>query len=114
MVSLQERLEAVEGQAVQERGGGGDYVDTEGVGAGNDGKQQRSVSLPRRVCSELITEEAEPDEELVYGAAAELVVEWREACAERKLARHTLAWLLAERVDSQGLLTTHRHSHLTR
>ena len=42
-------------------------------------------------------EEAEPGEEPVYGAAAELVVEWRQAWVERRSARHTLAWLRAER-----------------
>lgn len=44
-----------------------------------------------------MAEVAEPGEGQVYGAAAELVVEWREAWAERRSARHTLAWLRAER-----------------
>ena len=97
VASLQERVEAVEGQAVQGLGRGGAYVDVGGVDAGDRGRQRRSVAPPRRVFPELITEEAEPGEEQVYGAAAELVVEWREAWAERKSARHTLAWLRAER-----------------
>ncbi len=55
------------------------------------------MAAPRRVFPELITEEAEPGEEVVYGAPAELIVEWREVWAERKAAGHTLAWLRAER-----------------
>ena len=51
----------------------------------------------RRVFPELITEHPEPGEEQVYGAAAEEVVEWREAWADRKQARYTLDWLRAER-----------------
>ncbi len=60
-------------------------------------EQQRSVAAPRRVFPELITEQAEPGEDLIYGGATELVVEWRHAWAERKAANHTLAWLQAER-----------------
>ena len=97
VASLRERLEAVEGQSGQGRGGGDINVDVGGVDAGDRGRQRRSVAPPRRVFPELITERAEPGEEQVYGAAAEFVVEWREAWAERKSARHTLAWLRAER-----------------
>ena len=53
--------------------------------------------MPGRVFPELITKKAEPGEEQVYGAAAEMVVEWRKAWVARRLARHTLAWLRAER-----------------
>ncbi len=95
--ALRERLEAVEGQAAQGRGRGDDHVDVGGVDAEDRGRQRQSVAPPRRVFPELITEEAEPGEELIYGAAAELVVEWREAWAQRKSAQHTLAWLRAER-----------------
>ena len=94
VVDLRERLEAVEDQAAQGQGSGDINVD---VDAYDGGKRQRSVAAPRRVFPELITEEAEPGEEQVYGAGAELVVEWREVWAERKSARHTLAWLRAER-----------------
>ena len=52
---------------------------------------------PRRVFSELITEQAEPGEEHFYGASAELIVEWREACADRGAPPYTLDWLRAER-----------------
>ena len=97
VVDLRERLEVVEGQAAQGRGSADDHVDVRSVDATDTGKHQRSVVAPRRVFPELITEEAEPGEEQVYGAAAELVVEWRGAWAERRSARHTLAWLLAER-----------------
>ena len=97
LASLRERVEAVEGQAVQGRGGGDINVDVGSVDAGDEGKRQRAVAAPRRVFPELITEEAELGEERVYGAAAELVVEWRDAWAERRSARHTLAWLRAER-----------------
>ena len=97
VASLRERVEAVEGQAPRGRGRGDHHVDVGGVDAGDEGRRQRSVPAPRRVFPELITEEAESGEEQVYGAAAELVAEWREAWAARKTARHTLAWLRAER-----------------
>ena len=67
------------------------------VDSHDEGKQRRSVAPPRRVFPELITEEAEPGEEQVYGAAADLVVDWRQAWVERRSAGHTLAWLRAER-----------------
>lgn len=52
---------------------------------------------PCQVVPEPIFQEAEEGEEQVYGAAAELLVEWHEAWAEPRLARHTLNWLRAER-----------------
>ncbi|MCY3570804.1 MAG: hypothetical protein OXH19_05630 [Chloroflexi bacterium] len=64
---------------------------------GDAGKPHRPVDAPRRVFPELITAQAEPGEEKVYGAAAELVVEWRDAWADRKQARYTLDCLRAER-----------------
>ncbi|MCY3923599.1 MAG: hypothetical protein OXG27_14565 [Chloroflexi bacterium] len=64
---------------------------------GDAGKQHRPVNAPRRVFPELITEEAEPGEGQVYGAATEVIVQWREVWAERRDARHTLDWLGAER-----------------
>ena len=97
VVDLRERLEAVEGHVSRGWGGGGDRVDVDNMGAEDEGERQRSVAAPRRVFPELITEESEPGEERVYGAAAEMVVEWREAWADRKAARHTLVWLRAER-----------------
>ena len=97
LASLRERVEAVEGRAAQGRGRGDHHVDVGGVDAGERGRQRRSAAPPRRVFPELITEEAEPGEEQVYGAAAEFVLEWREAWAELKSARHTVAWLRAER-----------------
>ncbi len=48
----------------------------------------RAGSAPSRVFPELITEVGEPDEEQVYGAAAGLVVKWREAWAECQAVRH--------------------------
>ncbi len=66
-----ERVEAVEGQAAQGRGRGDDHIDVESVDAVDAGKHKRSVVTPRRVFPELITEEAEPGEKQVYGAAAE-------------------------------------------
>ncbi|MYD74281.1 MAG: hypothetical protein F4Y11_08685 [Chloroflexi bacterium] len=71
--------------------------DVDDVDAGPAVEQQRSVPPPRRVFPELITEQAELGEDQVYGAAAETVVEWREAWAARKRARLTLDWLRAER-----------------
>ncbi len=97
VVDLRERVEAVEGQAAQRQGGGDAHVDVGDVDAGDRVRRRPSVAAPRRVFPELITEEEEPGEEQVYGAAAELVVEWREAWAVRRSARHTLAWLRAER-----------------
>ncbi|MCY4618421.1 MAG: hypothetical protein OXD50_07700 [Chloroflexi bacterium] len=102
LASLRERADAVEGRDSLERAGCDDGVDVDMVDVDGDddddeGKQQRSVAAPRRVFPELITEDVEPGEGQVYGEATELVVEWREAWAIRKLARHTLAWLRAER-----------------
>ena len=77
--------------------GGDDRVDVGGMDAGDSGRRRRSVAAPRRVFPELIAEVAEPGEDQVHGAAAEFVVEWRGAWAERRSARHTLAWLRAER-----------------
>ena len=82
---------------MQGRGGGDINVDVGGVDAGDMGRQRRAVAPPRRVFPELITEEPEPGEDRVYGASAELVVDWRQAWEARKAARHTLAWLRAER-----------------
>ena len=97
VASLRERVEAVEGQAEQGRGRGNDRVDMGGVDAGDNGRRRRSVARRDRVFPEQITEEAEPGEEQVYGAAAESVVEWREAWVQRKSAPYTLHWLRAER-----------------
>ena len=97
LASLRERVEEVEGRVSRGPDGGGGGVDVVDVDAGHTVEQQRSVPAPRRVFPELITEQAEPGEEQVYGAAAELVVEWREAWAARKAAPHTLDWLRAER-----------------
>lgn len=69
----------------------------EGVSADDEEEQQRSVAAPRSVFPEVITDEAEPGEDQVYVAAAEFVVEWREAWSARSSARHTLGWLQAER-----------------
>ncbi len=98
LASLRERVDAIEGRVSQGKGGSDDGVDVEDVDHGDDeGKQQRPAVAPRRVFPELITEDAEPGEDLIYGEATELVVEWRQAWAERKVARYTLDWLRAER-----------------
>ncbi|MCY3588222.1 MAG: hypothetical protein OXH40_05990 [Chloroflexi bacterium] len=96
LASLLERMEAVEGHVSRgpDHGDGGVSVDD--VDAGQGVEHRRSVVAPRRVFAELITEDLEPGEEQVYGAAAEEVVEWREAWADRKQARYTLDWLRAE------------------
>jgi len=52
---------------------------------------------PHRVFPDLIAEHPELGEEQVHGAAAALVVEWREAWEGRRRARYTLDWLRAER-----------------
>ena len=66
-----------------------DTHETEAVdkGAGTEVKPEKPAPTPRRVFPELITEDQ------VYGAAAEVVVEWREAWAECKAARLALSWL---------------------
>ena len=97
VVDLRERLAAVEGRIARGRGNRSDKVGVEGPDTKGDDKQQRSVAPPRRIFPELITEVAEPGEEQVYGAAAELVVEWRDAWGERRSAYYTLDWLRAER-----------------
>ena len=94
---LRERVEAVEGSVSQGLDGGDGGVVVDEVPAGQAVEQQWSVVPPRRVFLELITEQEEPGEEQVYGAAAETVVEWRESWAARKRARFTLDWLRAER-----------------
>ena len=53
---------------------------TEGAspeGAGTEPSKRRYV--PGRTYPQLVTEEAEPDEDMVYGDAAPVVVEWRRA-----------------------------------
>ena len=97
VTSLRERVEAVEGRVSPGPDGGGGRVDVDDVDGGHAVEPQRSVPPPRRVFPELITEETEPGEEQVYGAAAETFVEWRETWSARKVAPHTLDWLRAER-----------------
>ena len=101
LASLRERVEAVEdrvSRGAEDGGGGGDVDDAHEVDAGHAVEQQRSVPPPRRVFPELITEQAELGEDQVYGAAAETVVEWREAWTARKRADYILDWLQAERL----------------
>lgn len=91
-------METVERRGSWRRGVSEDGVDVKGVDVGDEGEQHRPVvRVPQRVISELFTEHPEPGDEQVYGAAAELIVEWREAWVERKSARYTLDWLRAER-----------------
>lgn len=97
LASLRERVEAVEGHVSRGPDDGSGGVDVDDVDAGQGVEQQRSVVPPRRVFPELITDQAEPGEEQVYGAAAEEVIEWRESWAARKRSRLTLDWLRAER-----------------
>ena len=96
LASLLERMEAVEGHVSRGPDHGDGGVSVVDVDAGQGVEHRRSVVAPRRVFAELITEDLEPGEEQVYGAAAEEVVEWREAWADRKQARYTLDWLRAE------------------
>ena len=97
LASLRERVEAVEGHVSRGPDHGAGGVDVDDVDAGQGVEQRRPVVAPRRVFPELITEDLEPGEEQVYGAAAEEVVQWREAWAARKAAPYTLDWLRAER-----------------
>ena len=69
---------------------------------------------PRREYRELVTEEAEPGEESVYGEATPVIVEWRRATAEYRQAVATGTAL--ERAEARiraleletGLIDTHR------
>ncbi len=51
---------------------------------------------PRRQYPELVTSEAQPDDEQVYGAAWPLVDEWRRLWSEHKRPGKGLAWLKRE------------------
>ncbi len=96
--SLRERVEEVEGRVSRgpDDGDGGVVVDD--VDAGQVVERHRPVvQVLRRIFPELITEQSEPGEERVYGAAAEDAIEWREAWAECRSARYALDWLRAER-----------------
>lgn len=79
------RVELVEGPRAQGRQSGDDGVDMDNVDDGNEGRQ-RTVAAPRHLFPELFREHSDPDEEQVYGAAAELVVECCQACAELESA----------------------------
>ena len=46
---LQNRVETVDGQTAQERGGGEDRVDVDNIDAENAGEKQQSVPVPGRV-----------------------------------------------------------------
>ncbi|MYA01863.1 MAG: hypothetical protein F4Y35_08765 [Chloroflexi bacterium] len=97
VASLRERVDMVEGRVSRGSRGGDDGVDVENVDIAGGAKQLGLGPVPRRIFPELITEREEPGEEQIYGAATELVVEWRQAWAARRTARHTLGWLRAER-----------------
>lgn len=64
---------------------GVDNVNVEGVGTGDDSNYQRSVAASRRY-AELVTVEAEAEEERFYRAAMEVVAEWRLARLPREQA----------------------------
>ena len=77
--------------------------------------QEKPVAKPlRRLYRELVTEEAEPGEESVYGEATPVIVEWRRATAEHKRAVAT--GILLEKADARmrvleletELIDTHR------
>ena len=63
--------------------------DAEGAPVAGDSEEQPVAKPPWREYHELVTEEAEPGEEGVYGEATPLIVEWRGATAERKRAAAT-------------------------
>ncbi|MYJ10464.1 MAG: hypothetical protein F4086_09120 [Gemmatimonadetes bacterium] len=96
--SLRERVEEVEGCVSGGPNDGDGEVAVDDVDAGQVVERHRPVvQVLRCIFPELITEQSEPGEEQVYGAATEDVIEWREAWAERRSARYTLDWLRAER-----------------
>lgn len=69
-------------------------------GAGTQVKRPQTHAAPCRVFPELIAEEAEPGEDQVYGAGAELAVEWRERRRKQELdwrrrALRRLRWRLS-------------------
>ena len=56
---------------------------TEGAAAGGpEHEPSKGRYIPPREYPQLVTQEAEPDEERVYGAATPVIVEWRKAKAE--------------------------------
>lgn len=55
--------------------------DAAGTAEPGTGEPERPRYVPPRLLPELVTREAEEGEELVYGDAASLIVEWREARA---------------------------------
>ena len=56
---------------------------TEGAAAGGpEHEPSKGRYVPPREYPQLVTPEAEPDEELVYGDATPVIVEWRKAKAE--------------------------------
>ena len=83
----------------RDSGSGGQPVNSELLEDGPAGYGITGDELLMAVARDPVSGEANnaPGEEQVYGVAAELVVEWRQAWEERKSSRHTLAWLRAER-----------------
>lgn len=65
---LRERLEEVEGHVSLGRDSGDSGFDVEDVDAPDKVERRPTVPAPRRVFPELITEQADPGEEQVYGA----------------------------------------------
>ncbi len=63
--------------------------DAKGVPSAAASDEKPAPAPPWREYRELVTEEAEPGEEGVYGEATPLIVEWRRATAERKRAAAT-------------------------
>ncbi len=63
--------------------------DTQGTPADAAPDDRPAPAPPWREYRELVTEEAEPGEERVYGEATPLIVEWRRATAERKRSAET-------------------------
>ena len=74
-------LEAAGSGAAAVNGGASVAGGAEKSQSGNRGAAGNPpVSRPRRVYPDLVTAEAEPDEDLVYGdAATELIIQWRDA-----------------------------------
>ena len=87
-----ERVAALEQRLVRLEAGGHGSETPSPTGADSEPGPKRRYA-PSRPYPQLVTLEAEPDEDLVYGDAAPVIVEWREARAEFHKALKTGATL---------------------
>ena len=79
-------------------------------GAPDPEPEAKRTKAPWRAYAELVTQEPEPDEELVYGEAAPVIVEWRQAWRELAEAKDCLSRAVAdERLLALELVLIEEH-----